>query len=570
MTFRERVHSDSHTWIIVLLLLLTATAVMLRQFINPGYYSILDDDTRTYYTWARQFIAALQEGVAYPRWMPEEFWDYGSPTFILYYPLPFYLVALLNLFAGSIVEAMNLAKLLSHFLAGVGIYFLVRKFYPGRYALLAAVFYLVYPFNLLQMYVTGSLATSIAQAWYAPILLALCRFEESRERRHLVYTGLCYGGLLLTHLISAYMFCFVLAAVVTFRSVANKSRRCLLAFPAILTIGGLVSAAYLLPLLWEGKYLRVKALVTGSSGFLYSRPFLSESMINNLPAEPFMRVYYQLYHLEILLLFAITLYSLAWTFKYQRCGEEAERRYLPLTWFLISVSLFTLVLLFEISNWLWEYIPFFNYIQVPARWISITAFTVSLVVPFSFHAHELTLSPRLYRCFVIFIFASLAIIDLRYITRAHRFTEGDLLHKRPAKWPPEHLPAGVDLKRLRQEAALEKASVIAGKGRAEVLEWQSAKRSLSIAAQKPVTVRLRTMNFPGWRAYLDGRPVGTASTSGSQAIMVEVPAGKHRLQLIFEDTAVRMLGKGISLCSLLILAAVLLVDRRRSGGPLVL
>ncbi len=42
--------------------------------------------------WPAQFSALLQSGVAYPRWLPDAFAGLGSPTFVFYAPLPFYLL----------------------------------------------------------------------------------------------------------------------------------------------------------------------------------------------------------------------------------------------------------------------------------------------------------------------------------------------------------------------------------------------------------------------------------------------------------------------------------------------
>lgn len=113
-------------------LFLLSLVMMFRQLKTSGYFSCMIGDTYIYISWASQFVAALKEGVIYPRWTALDFWGYGSPTFILYPPLAFYLVALFNAFTGSILAAMNITKFISLFLLGVGMYFLVREFYARR------------------------------------------------------------------------------------------------------------------------------------------------------------------------------------------------------------------------------------------------------------------------------------------------------------------------------------------------------------------------------------------------------------------------------------------------------
>jgi len=108
-------------------LLVISALIMLRQLTVPGYFSVQPYDIYNYSSMAAQFTGALHEGFIYPRWLPLNFWGYGSPTFILYSPLAYYLVAFFDLFCGSMISSMNLAKFIAFFLAGSGIFFLVKE-----------------------------------------------------------------------------------------------------------------------------------------------------------------------------------------------------------------------------------------------------------------------------------------------------------------------------------------------------------------------------------------------------------------------------------------------------------
>jgi uncharacterized membrane protein len=112
----------------ILFLFFLSALIMLRQLKSPDYFSCIIEDSYTYTSWAWQFIQALKEGVIYPRWLPLNFWGYGSPTFILYPPLAFYLVAFFNVFTHSLIAAMNITKLAALVFSGVGMFFLVKEF----------------------------------------------------------------------------------------------------------------------------------------------------------------------------------------------------------------------------------------------------------------------------------------------------------------------------------------------------------------------------------------------------------------------------------------------------------
>ena len=82
-------------------LFVLSALLMLKQLASSSYFTVNIEDAFVYPSWAWQFTEALKEGNFYPRWMPLNFWGYGSPTFLLYPPLAYYLVALFNPVAGA-------------------------------------------------------------------------------------------------------------------------------------------------------------------------------------------------------------------------------------------------------------------------------------------------------------------------------------------------------------------------------------------------------------------------------------------------------------------------------------
>ena len=544
------------------LLFVIAAALMLKQLVIPGYYSIITDDTVTYTRWAWQFNKALREGITYPRWMPYEFWDYGSPTFILYSPLSFYLVAFFNLFTGSILGAMNIAKFFSLFLAGTGMFFLIKEFFPRKTAFLAAAFYIMFPYTIFQVYCFGSFAAIVSWLWYSPIFLFTNLYFKSRHYKHLIYAGICYGGLILTYLIHAYMLSFVLTAFIIIMSVTTKSRGNILALPVIFAIGVLVSAAYLLPLIFELKYLNLNAFITEGNGFSFSDFFILPKLTSNLSPTNFWASYYNVFAYQILSLSIIILWLSIKTIKHNANRALLSENMAVLNKIFLSTAVWSMFLLFGISNRLWEIIPFFKFIQFPVRWLNITVFSVSvLFASFVYIAKKTSTSIRTHYNFVFLVFLTLIFVDYYYINNAPVFTEDELLHTKSIRWAQEHLPRGVEMARLGQvDAPIEKTVILEGEGKAEIADWKTAERVINITAKQPIIIRIRTFNFPGWTAYIDGKLSQIASEAGSKAMLVKVPKGTHRLELIFSDTPVRYYGKFISLTSLIVFSAVLLVN----------
>ncbi len=80
---------------------------------------------------------------------------------------------------------------------------------------------------------------------------------------------------------------------------------------------------------------------------------------------------------------------------------------------------------------------------------------------------------------------------------------------------------------------------------------------VQVEAQTPATLAFRTIAFPGWRAYLDGRAVQPGLAPRNEALgvspgflTVDVPAGRHEVQIAFGPTRLRSAAGLISLLAL--------------------
>lgn len=76
-------------------------------------------------------------------------------------------------------------------------------------------------------------------------------------------------------------------------------------------------------------------------------------------------------------------------------------------------------------------------------------------------------------------------------------------------------------------------------------------------------MRVRTFNFPGWKAFIDGKLTGINSEGGTGAILVEIPRGEHLIELTFRDTPVRHYSKLVTIYSLLFIIVLYLILKVR-------
>ena len=75
-------------------------------------------------------------------------------------------------------------------------------------------------------------------------------------------------------------------------------------------------------------------------------------------------------------------------------------------------------------------------------------------------------------------------------------------------------------------------------------------------------MRIRTFNFPGWKAYVDGVETEIKTEKDVGAILINIPKGRHALVVRFEDTPIRYYAKLLSLVSLVSIILFVLFSRK--------
>jgi uncharacterized membrane protein len=562
-------NNRKYTIFSILFLFFLSALVMLRQLEIRGYFSCHMEDVHAFTSRAWQFVEALKEGIIYPGWASLNFRGYGSPAFIFYPPLGYYLAAIFYIFTGSVVTAMNFTKFTALFLAGAGMFFLVKEFYSNKIALLAAAFYIVFPYNIFQFYLVGTFYSTISLMWFAPIILFTYRYIRDRYYKNVIYAGLCYGGLILTHPINAYMFTFVLIAFIIYMSIMQHRLRDIVLVPLITTAGFLVSAAYILPVIFEKQFVKIKTFIgegnRKGSVFDYRNFFILPDMTGKFPSDHLWHAFYSAFVSYVLLFCVLITLSLLLIYRLKRTEAMQNANYVNK--FFIGTALFTIFLQFGISTFVWESIPFFKYIQFAHRWLNITTFAVVFSSSVMFRVlrniYKTEKERKVIIAVTILILSPICVIsflwDYRYIRFAPIVEEQELIPVKTPNWYIVDLPAFVDIDTVdRNDNSEEKVIITRGEGKVELSKWGSAERVIEVVASKPLTLRIRTFNFPGWKAYVDGKLTEIRTEEGAGAMLIDIPGGRHTLMLKFEDTPIRYYSKIISLVSLLIMVFLVL------------
>jgi hypothetical protein len=511
----------------IIILALVASVITLPLFLANGL--IASYDIFFHAVWSEQFHNALSEGVFYPQWVDTPF-GYGSPTFIFYAPLSFYLISLLNSSIGSHMLSLKILIYLSFFLSGISMYLFARKLNGDRAGLVSAIVYQLMPYHISELFLRGSIPALVAFIWFPLILLFIRELFIGKKNSAVISLGLVYAGLIMTHLASSFMFTFIMVGYGLYFSIFTKKPGAIkMAFGMILGFG--LSSAYLMPVVLERGFIHVDIM----KSFYFGNNFLL--MVNNLIQEPLNRI-----------VFADTLFLLMSAMLLKRKYFSGDNSFFI---FLQGIALFLTI---PASAILWQYIPGFSNLQFPWRWLFVSGLSVSVI-----SGSIVGKSDGILKKAPVALVVSMLVLSLFTIVKPFSLANIDFWRSQPVAFSPfEYRPIWVNNPR-KDLPAIERVIIEKGEGTVDIVQWKSNHRILSVSGKGPIQLKFSTFYFPGWQAKRDGQNIDIIVMEESGSMAIEIPEGSHTLELILKDTWVRRSGKIISLFTILSIVLLLFV-----------
>ncbi|MBI3978398.1 MAG: hypothetical protein HY331_09465 [Chloroflexi bacterium] len=550
---------------------------------------------------------SLAGGAFPPRWSPDAFFGYGYPFFNFYAPLAYQLAAIFHRLGADLATAVELTFAFGFLASALGGYLLGRCWLSTWGALVAAVAYVYFPYHLVDAHFRGDLSEFLAMAWLPWILWTLVRLRRPTWGRITAF-ALAYAALILSHNVLALAFSPVVlvfgalqvmqgafaARRTSPRPTEDRGAGCvLLAFAAGVVLAYGLAAHFWVPALAEKETVQIEHTVDDPSVDFrnhFPRDLLSRSL--RQPYGSWESGEYRYAVQAGLLQIGLALAGLA-----AGLGQLVRRR-LPtdaaihLLGFAALAALFW-ALMQPFSTPLWAELPLMVYVQFPWRMLAPFGLATAMLAGFlpgflaeflskflpgffarflapgsNLHADfRLQASGSLLLCIAIVVF-SLWRLEPRFMAL-------------PADWPTlpgqvrfelatqaigttsigEYLPRAVRIRPatspLAQAIVLGEpaAWVVPAPGSRILVETvaESAGRVAAIVDGDGGWVAVRIPDWPGWRAMLDGRPAAISPLGQLGLVGVEVPPGRHRLEVALGTTPVRQLAELASALSLTVL-----------------
>ena len=555
----------------------------------------------------RALADALRAGVLYPRWFPDYSFGYGYPVLNYYPPLIYYPSALLNLAGLDMVASLRLPIAAGFVLSALWMFRLARLFFAVWPAVACAVCYQFYPYRMIDLFERGAFPELAAFMWLPLISLygiqavaALSRQEsgvetdaEIRLQRvrtfgtYLAIAGLGFGGLILTHHLTALMtvifFAIVLAilALQRLRVSAVSPISAGLTMAGFTTVGILLTSWSTLPVLFELNWVRV------SKGVVFGAWMKHMAGWNDL-FEPALIYSYNYDHFPTFFLPSYTIPIGIFAF-YVFVASKARNLRL-FTFVVLSSTILAVWLTTAASYWLWANLEFlFEKLQFPWRWQVFVAFGTSLLLAACLEQMKVLRRLPAYAGPIVSVsFATYIVfystLGLNYPTdddfRDREFSapalwlwnsqawERDSDGNRVGSWPREFMPVWVDVdprtiggppwEELKMPDSNETLAVVP-------VRWGLLQHQFQVTTQQAVRLLFHQFYFPSWRVTLDGMQAKVEPASQLALASVQIPPGTYDVVLEWGPTRSVWLGRILTAVGWSTVFALLYVGSRGAG-----
>lgn len=505
----------------------------------------------------QEFFRGLSSGSLFPRWHEGTNRGFGAPTTLFYPPAIYYLTSLLFFLARDWMVAIKLLYLIVMAGSGIAIFVLARRFYSQKAALIAMVAYLVAPYHLINLYQRAALAESLSFIWmplfllFASELIARTAIEKSAIVKWTLGLALSWTLFILSHPPTAYQFLMIVGPVLVFLAAEQRNLRGLAFIAGGLCLAFMLASIYLLPAFVEQGFVHaddVEHVWPYHESYVW---YTSSNRYDHL-GDDFVRRIDWIWFFSLAF---ILLSGLSWLL-IQRFRRQDKR--IPASWFWpwFGAGMLAIFMMHPTSRALGGLIPRIEIGVFAWRILAITTLVISLLVGY---LAEITLvggaclAPwkRRYSSFVVVVVLvgssalSLTLVILP-MYRAEAFVP------RPQHSNYALVPiAGARDQEIRPAVISPQLN-----GQVDIERWDPEHRSFVIELRSAAEVSIRTFNFPGWTAKANDVPA-EIRTGPAGEILLDLPAGRHRVYLDFVNTRIRTLGVLITLVGLGIIGVVL-------------
>lgn len=499
------------------------------------------------------FYLSLTEGNIIPRWAANLNWGYGHPILMFLYPLPSYLASLFHFLGFSYIDSLKLLFGVAFIASGITMYLWIKSFLGRLPAITAAILYLFAPYRFVDLYVRGAIGEHVAFVFPPLVMFCLLKLKENKKKPfinkyyYLVVASLSVAGLILAHNAISLMFfpLIILYALYLFWE-SKFNKKLLMHLLAAIVIGFLLSAFFWMPAFFEGKYtlrdkvtageyisrfIQLKDLFYGQWSYGITGQFTTQIGITQLILLLFIPIVNIYLYVKEKKLFVMLLVTLVY-------GAMAG------------------FLMLSNSQEIWKVFTVLQKFQFPWRFLSIIVFSCAVIGAFAVYSVK--------NYYKQSFFAVLIIVFALYFNNTYWHAKGYM--EKTDKFFESIYYATTDTGesapvwsvRFMEKEAQSPVEIIEGEGSVQGLMRNTTKHIYLVNAKTNVRIRENTLYFPGWKVFSENKqlPVEFQDRLNRGLITFKLDKGIRKVEVIFQDTKLRMVANLISISSLIILVSL--------------
>lgn len=535
-------NSIKKNWVFIILIVLAIPSFY--RMLRPGIFSMMDFPVFRQIEY-NKCVASLELPC---RWAPDSAMGYGEPVFNFYGQFTFFIGNLIHIVGLSVVDSVKAVFILSLVGSAVTMYLLAKQVWKNNNAaLISAIIYLYAPYRSLDVWARGAYPESFAFLLFPLIILFLDRYFENKKTRDLLYYSLFLGLLVITHNLSLFMFVPFLGIWTLYRVIEEKNIKLILFVGLASFFGAMLSAFYLLPVLFEIKLINIQPIITGYFYFAGHFPTLHEIFISRFWGYgaslwgPKDDLSLSLGQIQWILPTVIVVLILV------RKSVKNNIKFFVLA--LIGMTY--IFLMHNKSTFIWNHIPVMEFIQFPWRFLGEAVFSFALASGAIFGV----VSKRFWLLTTILIEITALVLNIGFFREDKWNNNTDKTYLSGWEWDLDRSASKEDYWPIYGPLPVNHPEEDLSLPIAEVSKSNYFKYKIIVSAPQKEVIFPVTY-FPGWTAKVDGNPV-KLTYNDKGYIKLNLNSGVHSVDLRFKNTPIRMLGNTISLISALVLLTLI-------------
>lgn len=480
------------------------------------------------------------------RWVPDLGYGYGYPLFNFYAPLPYYVGGVFQLIGFDSLLSTKIMIGIGMLLSGITMFFFARKFFGTTGGLLSAILYIYFPYHAVNLYIRGAVGELFAYAFLPLLFLGIFSLFDVKKfyPRHLVpFLIFTFGVFLIAishNLTFLMMILMLIPSLIVGIVVARSKSLFILVFVSAFIIGVLLSAFFTLPAYFEMRYTNVASQVGGGAdfqdhfvcigqfwnsgwGFGGSIPGCMDGMSFKLGKAN-------------ILLMAVSIFLLVYSLYKKKLRVQEKVMITGNTLLLIS---FFLTL--QVSSFIWENVPFMEYIQYPWRFINFISLFISFMAGYIvFSIRKIINKKILYALVGVLVIGIIAMNFKLFMPQRYNdynssyYTDQEYINFTVSKISDEYMPKGFQKPENKNDLPKELARLKDGNGELFVARNEPIHLKLQYKVSNADEIHINKAYFPSWKSYINGVPASL--TPQNNGMVVNIGKGEGTLELKFENT----------------------------------